>query len=64
MASFFVVSTVRLLQAADSFSENNKMKEEGRKERKQRKILIEKLGCGVPGSNWRPPDYETDALTN
>ena len=18
--------------------------------------------CGVPGSNWRPPDYETDAL--
>ena len=37
----------------------------GRKERKkERKILIEKLGCGMPGSNWRPPDYETDALTN
>ena len=27
-------------------------------------IFIEKLGCGMPGSNWRPPDYETDALTN
>ncbi len=20
--------------------------------------------CGMSGSNWRPPDYETDALTN
>ena len=37
---------------------------EGISEGRNEKYLIEKLGCEMPGSNCRPPDYETDALTN
>ena len=40
------------------------IKKEARNQVMNEKYLIEKLGCGVPGSKWRPPDYETDALTN
>ena len=51
-----------LCKVADSLREN--YKKEGRNQAMNEKYLIEKLGCGMPGSKWRPPDYETDALTN
>ena len=51
-----------LQQAAHYTLELQRPKGKLSKSARQKKVW--NRPCRLPGSNWRPPDYETDALTN